>query len=147
MGKSLSEIRNNMSSMSKEELEEALANLPSLTHETVCEDGRVTPPHLRDIDVPISSLTEYVEDKKALYKQVFKNINKKEFKFMLPKYLRKFDVKTVRNWCLDEMEIMSKKRLRAIILRQFLASSSSESEEEEEEEEEKPVQVKKELKK
>merc|ERR1712025_182417 len=63
-------------------------------------------------------------------KQVFKNVNKKEFKFMLPKYLRKFDVKTVRNWCLDEMDIMSKKRLRAIILRQFLASSSSESEDE-----------------
>ena len=43
-------------------------------------------------------------------------------------------MKTVRNWCLDEMEIMSKKRLRAIVLRQFLASSSSESDEEEEEE-------------
>lgn len=38
-------------------------------------------------------------------------------------------MKTVRNWCLDEMDIMSRKRLRAIILRQFLASSSSESDE------------------
>ena len=54
---------------------------------------------------------------------------------MFVSFVQKFDVKTVRNWCLDEMEIMSKKRLRAIILRQFLASSSSESEDEEEEEE------------
>ena len=39
-------------------------------------------------------------------------------------------MKTVRNWCLDEIEIMSKKRLRAIALQQYLASSSSESDDE-----------------
>ena len=52
----------------------------------------MTPVHLRDIEVPLLSLTEYVDDKKILYKQVFKNINKKEFKFMLPKYLRVSEV-------------------------------------------------------
>lgn len=87
--KSLSDIRNSMSLMTKEELEEALKKLPSLTEsEDLAIDGRNTPVHLRDIQIPLVSLTEYVEDKNFLYKQVFRNINKKEFKFMLPKYLR-----------------------------------------------------------
>ena len=33
----------------------------------------------------------------------------------------------MRNWCLDELEIISKKRIKSLILRQLLASSSSES--------------------
>ena len=87
--KSLSDIRNNMAGMTKEELEEALQKLPSLTEgHGAAPDGRTTPVHLRDIHIPLVSLTDYVDDKKLLYKQVFKNVNKKEFKFMLPKYLR-----------------------------------------------------------
>lgn len=83
--KTLTNIRNRMGEMSKEELEEALRHIPNLNDES---DGRKTPVHLRDIVVPMKSLTEYVHDKRALYKQVFRNVNKKEFKFMLPKYLR-----------------------------------------------------------
>ena len=87
--KTLSNIRNQMQDMTKEELEEALRKLPSLNDgEDVPADGRTTPIHLRDIHVPLKSLTEYVQDKRVLYKQCFRNINKKEFKFMLPKYLR-----------------------------------------------------------
>ena len=84
---SLSNIRNKMENMSKEELEEALKTLPSL-HYTSTEDGRTTPVHLRDIEIPLKPLTEFMHEKRALYKQVFRNVNKKEFKSMLPKYLR-----------------------------------------------------------
>lgn len=86
--KTLSNIKNKMEDMTKEELEEALKAIPSLTNNTTSNDGRSTPVHLRDIQIPLKSLTDYVHDKRALYKQVFRNINKKEFKFMLPKYLR-----------------------------------------------------------
>lgn len=83
--KSLAEIRNRMEEMSREELEAALKDLPSKDN---TEDGRTTPFHLRDIFVPFKSLTEFVDNKRVLYKQVFRTINKKEFKKMLPKYLR-----------------------------------------------------------
>merc|ERR1712147_306619 len=81
-----------------------------------------------DIEISVKSLVEYLPDKKLLYKQVFKCINKKDFKQMMPQNLHKYDVRDVRNWCLDELEIMSKKRIRAVILQQYLASSSSEDE-------------------
>ena len=85
--KSLQEIRNTMETMTKEELENAL-KLHSLdTVKTEADDGRKTPVHLRDIEIPLKSLTEYVNDPKALFKQLFRNINKKEFKHMLPKSL------------------------------------------------------------
>ena len=86
--KSLAEIRNRMGEMSREELEEALKNLPSKGNEMYGEDGRTTPVHLRDLVVPFKSLTEFVDNKRVLYKQVFRTINKKQFKRMLPKYLR-----------------------------------------------------------
>lgn len=86
--KTLAEIRNRMGEMSREELEAALKNLPSKGNEAEPEDGRTTPIHLRDIVVPFKSLTEFVDNKRSLYKQVFRTINKKEFKRMLPKYLR-----------------------------------------------------------
>ena len=87
--KTLSDIRSKMESMSKEELEEALKTLPNLNDvSNALADGRTTPIHLRDIDIPLRSLTTFVHEKRALYKQVFRNVNKKEFKFMLPKYLR-----------------------------------------------------------
>ncbi|XP_012555519.1 trichohyalin isoform X1 [Hydra vulgaris] len=128
--KSLQEIRNTMETMTKEELENAL-KLHSLdTIKIEADDGRKTPLHLRDIEIPIKSLTEYVGNHRLLFKQIFRNINKKEFKHMLPKSLLKYDIKMVRNWCFDEIEIISKKRLRAILLQQYLASSSSESEDE-----------------
>ena len=86
--KTLTNIRNKMEEMTKEELENALKQLPSLNDVTNDpKDGRTTPIHLRDIEIPLKSLTEYVHEKKALYKQCFHNINKKEFKSMLPKYL------------------------------------------------------------
>ena len=86
--KTLAEIRNRMGEMSREELEAALKNLPSKGNKTDAEDGRTTPVHLRDIVVPFKSLTEFVDNKRSLYKQVFRTVNKKEFKRMLPKYLR-----------------------------------------------------------
>lgn len=87
--KSLDELRNRMDQMTSEELEAALKNLPSTNLGKDAEDGRTTPLHLRDIHVPIRSLTEFVSnDKRTLWKQIFRTINKKEFKRMLPKYLR-----------------------------------------------------------
>jgi len=126
----LQSLRGKVEEMSVEDLEAALQGLPTMNQlkedDPLLEDGRRTPLHLRDIDIPIKTMVDYIDDKKALYKQVFKSINKKEFKAMLPKPLQKYDVRHVRNWCLDELEIMSKKRIRAIILQQYLASSSSE---------------------
>ena len=55
------------------------------------------------------------------------------FPFKLCLSLQKYNVKTVRDWCLDEMEIISKKRIRSLVMQQLLASSSSESEDDEEE--------------
>lgn len=87
--KSLDELRNKMDQMTSEELEAALKNLPSSVQQSKdADDGRTTPVHLRDIEIPIKSLTEFVFDKRILWKQVFRTINKKEFKRMLPKYLR-----------------------------------------------------------
>ena len=85
---SLADLKNRMETMSREELEEALKNLPTKEQKVNDEDGRTTPIHLRDIVVPIRSLTDFVDDKRVLYKQIFRTINKKEFKRMLPKYLR-----------------------------------------------------------
>ena len=87
--KSLHDLRDKMDQMTSEELELALKGLPSGTNLTKdVDDGRTTPVHLRDIHVPIQSLTEFVYDKKILFKQLFRSVNKKEFKRMLPKYLR-----------------------------------------------------------
>ena len=85
----LQNLRNKVDVMSVDELEAALKDLPSFDElqKQNQEDGRKTPPHLRNIEVPVKSLAEYVYDKKILYKQLFKVMNKKEFKSKLPKSL------------------------------------------------------------
>ncbi|XP_028409661.1 caspase activity and apoptosis inhibitor 1-like [Dendronephthya gigantea] len=78
--------------------------------------------------IDIKPLTEYIDDRKELNNELFKILGRKDMKKLMTKSVKKLDVEELKSRCLDQLEIISKKRLLRIIEGQAMTSSSSESE-------------------
>lgn len=92
------------------------------------DDGKVV--EKNELVLDIKPLTEYLEDRKALNNELFKIMARKEMKKLMPKSVKKLDVDELRSRCLDQLEVISKKRLLKVIEGREMSSSSSESERE-----------------
>eukprot|EP00794_Sanderia_malayensis_P008154 gene8154-9026_t len=86
--------------------------------------------------IGIKPLDECIDNRTLLCKQLFKIINKKKFKKMLPRNLKKYNTKEVKQWCIAEVNRMSDRNLKAAMNGEDTEISSSEDKQVEENEEE-----------
>ncbi|XP_065070259.1 caspase activity and apoptosis inhibitor 1-like [Rhopilema esculentum] len=60
-------------------------------------------------------LAEHCHDRKLLGKRIFHLINKKEFKHLMPENLKCYNARDVRDWCLQELCMLSDLSLLAVL--------------------------------
>ncbi|XP_031564331.1 caspase activity and apoptosis inhibitor 1-like [Actinia tenebrosa] len=79
--------------------------------------------------IDIKPLAGYIDDKKKLHKEIFSLVSKKEVKDLLPSSLKKLKFKEFKSLCLEQLVVMSQKRIRHVIAGQEMVSSSSDESE------------------
>merc|ERR1712058_33882 len=77
-----------------------------------------------DLSKEMYPISHYVNDREEMINQVFKVIQGKKLRSMLPPFLAEMDVDEVKALCLEQLIGMSKKRVLCTIAGQEMAESS-----------------------
>ncbi|XP_070563709.1 caspase activity and apoptosis inhibitor 1-like [Ptychodera flava] len=87
-----------------------------------------------DLDKELKPIGAYIKNREEMLEHIFKTIKGDKLKAMLPDILKNCPLEEIKSLCLDQLEVMSKKRIRAVLAGQGLSSSSGTEESSSEEE-------------
>uniref|UniRef100_A0A8C5LMQ9 Caspase activity and apoptosis inhibitor 1 n=1 Tax=Leptobrachium leishanense TaxID=445787 RepID=A0A8C5LMQ9_9ANUR len=84
-----------------------------------------------DLNVPLKPISYYVTDKKEMLQQCFRVVGEKKLQKMLPDLLKSFSVEEIKQLCLEQLELISEKKLLNILEGEQGIDSATEDESEE----------------
>lgn len=120
----------------------ASSSSSSSSEDSEDEDG--LDPSLYDLNTPLFSIEKYIKNPEETVKEMFRSVEKSKLRNMLPENIKKIEIDELKLLCVQQLEGMSKKRIRSILTATPMEGSSgsessedSEDEEEDDEEEEK----------
>ena len=68
-----------------------------------------------DLEKDIHPIHYYIKDRAEMIHEMFRTLRGRKLKAMLPEVVRDMSLKSVRDLCLTELEVMSKKRIRRLL--------------------------------
>ncbi|XP_035699925.1 caspase activity and apoptosis inhibitor 1-like isoform X1 [Branchiostoma floridae] len=77
-----------------------------------------------DLSLDLQSIGAYIKNRDQMLDEMFKTIKGEKLKSMLPEVMKKCTLEELRTLCLDQLEVMSKKRIQHILAGEEMTSSS-----------------------
>lgn len=68
-----------------------------------------------DLNVPLKPISFYISDKKEMLQQCFRVVGEKKLQKMLPDVLKTCSVEEIKRLCLEQLELVSEKKLLKIL--------------------------------
>ncbi|XP_029462229.1 caspase activity and apoptosis inhibitor 1 isoform X2 [Rhinatrema bivittatum] len=68
-----------------------------------------------DLSVPLKPISFYIADKKEMLQQCFRVVGEKKLQKMLPDILKDCSLEEIKRLCLEQLELMSEKKLMKIL--------------------------------
>nr|XP_033775179.1 caspase activity and apoptosis inhibitor 1 [Geotrypetes seraphini]XP_033775186.1 caspase activity and apoptosis inhibitor 1 [Geotrypetes seraphini]XP_033775196.1 caspase activity and apoptosis inhibitor 1 [Geotrypetes seraphini]XP_033775205.1 caspase activity and apoptosis inhibitor 1 [Geotrypetes seraphini] len=68
-----------------------------------------------DLSVPLKPISFYIADKKEMLQQCFRVVGEKKLQKMLPDVLKDCSLEEIKKLCLEQLELMSEKKLMKIL--------------------------------
>ncbi|XP_063311246.1 caspase activity and apoptosis inhibitor 1 isoform X1 [Pelobates fuscus] len=68
-----------------------------------------------DLNVPLKPISYYISDKKEMLQQCFRVVGEKKLQKMLPDLLKGYSIEEIKQLCLEQLELVSEKRLLKIL--------------------------------
>ncbi|XP_078252182.1 caspase activity and apoptosis inhibitor 1 isoform X4 [Rhinoraja longicauda] len=81
-----------------------------------------------DLSISLKPISSYISDRKEMLEQCFKVIGEKKLQKMLPDILKSCSVEEIKSLCLEQLTLLSDKKLIQIIEGEDLGSSETEEE-------------------
>ncbi|XP_032873712.1 caspase activity and apoptosis inhibitor 1 isoform X3 [Amblyraja radiata] len=79
-----------------------------------------------DLSISLKPISSYISDRKEMLEQCFKIIGEKKLQKMLPDILKSCSVEEIKSLCLEQLTLLSDKKLLQIIEGEDLGSSETE---------------------
>ncbi|XP_077981698.1 uncharacterized protein LOC144436718 [Glandiceps talaboti] len=77
-----------------------------------------------DLNKEVKPIGAYIKKRDEMLQHMFKSIKGDKLKSMLPDIMKECSLEEIKTLCLDQLEVMSKKRIRCILTGQEMLSSS-----------------------
>uniref|UniRef100_A0A8D0GRZ6 Caspase activity and apoptosis inhibitor 1 n=1 Tax=Sphenodon punctatus TaxID=8508 RepID=A0A8D0GRZ6_SPHPU len=122
-----SERKRRSTESSRSFLEETKSTLPLEEKEEVEEPSDIEEGGL-DLSVSLKPVSFYIADKKEMLQQCFCIIGEKKLQKMLPDVLKNCSVEEIKQLCLEQLELLSEKKLLKILEGENGADSDSDEE-------------------
>lgn len=67
------------------------------------------------LDKPLENIESYINDKHEMTIQMFNSLSNKKLASMLPSILRSLDATELKQLCVEQLEVMSEKRIKSVL--------------------------------